>query len=413
MNERIRKLMEKRTEAMTKARALLDKAAAEERDLTEEEQTQYDGWDQEIDSLGAQITREERLCEREQALERSANGQNNPAMNRQPGGQPTDNTDGTESRDYRQSVVRYLVTGQNDGGARFDNFGGSEARTIMGVSITGTGATGGVLAPATLERTLLDYVKNYNIMRQLATVRSSNSDVDIPYTTTHTQAYHIAEGADFTRSTPAWAKKSMKAYKAGALTVVTHEAMQDMFIDLEGWIRDDFGDAFATLEEHDFFNGSGTGEPTGVIGSATLGVTAAAAAAITSDEMIDLAHSLERKYRDKAVWVMNDSTIKLIRKLKLTNTGDYIWQPGLQAGQPDRLLGKPVHVSSEMPAAATGATAILYGDFSRYRILDRRGLYFQRLNELYATSGQVGYLAYRRYDGKLLDSAAVKKLVMA
>lgn len=410
MNERIRAMVEKRTAALQKARALLDKAAAEERDLTTEEQAQYDGWDSEIDSLSAQINREERLSEREAAAERSLNGDRNPVLNRQPGGQSTGEGDGTESRDYRQSVVRYLIDGERDGVARFDSFGG-ETRTIMGVSITGTGATGGVLAPTVLERTLLDYVKNYNIMRRLATVRSSTSDIDIPYTTTHTQAYHITEGNDFTKSTPAWNKTSMKAYKVGALTVVTHEAMQDMFIDLEGWIRDDFGDAFAALEEHDFFKGSGTGEPTGVISSATQ--AGEAVAAITADTIIDVAHSLERKYRDKAVWVMNDSTIKLLRKLKLTNTGDYIWQPGLQAGQPDRLLGKPVYTSNEVDEAATKKAAILYGDFSRYRILDRRGLYFQRLNELYATSGQVGYLAYRRYDGKLLDTAAVKKLVMA
>ncbi len=411
MNDRIKELMEKRAEALQKARALLDKAAEEKRDLTNEEQTQYDGWDGEIEQYTRQIDREERLSGFEAEAQRSANGDRNPALNRQPGGAETPEGDGTESRDYRQSVIRYLVAGTNDGRARFDRANDSELRTIMGVSITGDGATGGVLAPTTLERALLDFNKEYNIMRRIATVRSSNSDVDIPYTTTHTTAYHIAEGADFTRSTPAWDKVSMKAYKAAALTVVTHEAMQDMFLDMENWIREDFGRAFADLEENDFVNGTGSGQPTGFLGSASSALTTASASAVTGDELIDLIHSVDRKYRERAVFVMSDTALKAVRKLK-TGDGQYIWQPGLQSGQPDRLLSYALYTCAKMPAVAGGATPIAFGDFRFYRILDRRGLYIQRLNELYATSGQVGFMAYRRYDGKLLDANAVKKITM-
>lgn len=411
MNERIRKMMEKRAAALTAARAILDAAAAEDRSLTAEEEQQYNGYDAEIDRLTAEIDREERLCEREEAAQRSANGDRNPAMGQQPGGQERRTGDPTDSMEYRQSMIRYMATGQNDGKAQFDNYGGSEARTILGVSLTGTAATGGILAPAQLEKVLLDYNRDFNVMRKLASVRSSGSDVDIPYTSTHTQAYHIAEGAEFTASTPAWGKVSMKAYKAGALTVVTHEAMQDMFLDMENWIREDFGMAFADLEENDFVNGTGTGQPTGFLVDAASAATAAAANAITSDELLDLVFAVDRKYRERSAFVMSDTAMKLVRKLKLQNN-DYLWQPGLQAGQPDRLLGYPVHTCAKMPAVAAGAKPIAFGDFKRYRILDRRGLYFQRLNELYATSGQVGFLAYRRYDGKLLDASAIKVLTM-
>ena len=410
MNDRIRNYMEKRATAMTAARAILDKAHTENRDMTPEELTQYNGHDAEIDQLTASIDREERQAQREAAFAGSANGGQNPANRQQPGQREQRGDDRTNSPEYRQSVLRYLIAGINDGNAIIDRRQ-DETRAILGVSLTGPGATGGILAPATLERTLLDFTEQNNVMRSLASVRSSNSDVEIPYATGRAVAYHLDEGADFTASKPDWAKLSMGAYKAGALSIVTNESMQDMFIDLESWIRDDFGVAFATLEETDFVSGTGVKQPRGFMLDATVGGTAASATAITADELIDLQHALKRKFRKNATWLMNDATVKLIRKLKTTD-GQYVWQPGLKEGQPDTLLSRPLVTSDEMPVPTASNKAIAYGDFKWYRILDRRGLYFQRLNELYATSGQVGFLAYRRYDAKLLDNTAIQILKM-
>lgn len=403
--------MEQRAKALADARALLNKAEAEGRDLTAEERSQYDGFDQEYDQLTASIEREERLAQREEEQRKSANGDRNPQRDRQPGGAEQRDTPPNDTAEYRQSMLRYLITGANDGQAIVDRRGDGEARAILGVSLTGTGATGGVLAPSVLERTLLDFSEHYYLMRRISSVRNSGSDIEIPYSTAGTVAYHLDEGADFTKSTPAWSKLAMGAYKVGALSVVTHEAMEDMFINLENWIRDDFGTAFAELEEDDFVNGDGVKKPRGFMLDAETGVTTAAAAAITADELIDMQHALKRKFRNNAIWVMNDATVKAIRKLK-DSSGQYLWQPSIQAGKPNTLLGRTLEVSDRMPTVAAGAKAIAYGDFNWYRILDRRGLYFQRLNELYATSGQVGFLAYKRYDAKLLDNSAIQILKM-
>jgi HK97 family phage major capsid protein len=403
-------MMDKRAKAMTSARAILDKAQGENRDMTPEELTQYNGFDAEIDQLTTSIDREQRMSDREAQFSETANGNQNPANRSQPGQREQRTEDRTNSPEYRQSVLRYLIAGINDGNAIVDQRR-DEVRSILGVSLTGAGATGGILAPATLERTLLDFTEQYNVMRGLASVRSSNSDVEIPYATNRAVAYHLDEGADLTASTAAWAKLAMGAYKAGALSIVTNEAMQDMFIDLETWIRDDFGMAFAALEETDFVSGTGVKQPKGFLLDATKGVTAASSTAITADELIDLQHALKRKFRKNATWLMNDATIKLVRKLKDEN-GQYLWQPGLKEGQADTLLARPLVTSDEMPLPEAGKQAIAYGDFKWYRILDRRGLYFQRLNELYAVSGQVGFLAYRRYDAKLLDATAIQTLDM-
>ena len=117
-------------------------------------------------------------------------------------------------------------------------------------------------------------------------------------------------------------------------------------------------------EEESFFTGDGTGKPLGILaatGGAETGITAASATAITADELIDLFYSLKAPYRRNAVWVLNDSTIKAIRKLK-DNQGQYLWQPSLTAGAPDLLLGKPVRTSAYMPAIAADAKTIAFGD---------------------------------------------------
>ena len=109
---------------------------------------------------------------------------------------------------------------------------------------------------------------------------------------------------------------------------------------------------------------------------------------------------------------MNDATAKLIRKLKDGNS-QYLWQPGLQAGQPDMLLGHRVVTSTAMPTAAVNALTVVFGDLSGYHVADRQGTAIQRLNELYAANGQVGFRGWKRMDGKVVDATGLKHLKQA
>lgn len=402
----IRELREKRAAAVAAMRAIVDAAEKEERELTQDEENQYARHNTDVDAFGERITREERLAGLEEELRESANGEANPARVRNPGGAPR-RQDATDAPEYRSAMLRYLFNGAVNQNlrmdARADNIN-EELRSVLGTALSGTGS---VLAPASFERALLDEITKVNVVRSLADVRSSNSDVDIPYASSHTQAYRIAEGADFTASTPAFAKLTMKAYKVGALSYVTHEALQDMLIDVEAWVRDDFARAFADFEEKDFITGTGSNAPQGVLVGGTSALTSAGATAITADELLALMYAVNAKYRKNGVFLLNDATALLLRKLKDANE-QYIWQPSVQMGQPDMLFGKRVEYSDTMPVVAAGAKAVAFGDFKKFRILDRRGLFYQRLNEVAATSGQVGFLAYRRYDSRLIDAEAIK-----
>ena len=195
---------------------------------------------------------------------------------------------------------------------------------------------------------------------------------------------------------------------------MSNELLNDSVFNLEQYISKEFARRIGTKEEDAFFNGDGAGKPTGILnttGGAEIGVTASSATAITADEIIDLFYALNAPYRKNAVWVLNDATVKAVRKLKDGN-GNYLWQPALTANTPDMLLGRPVFTSSYVPTVAAGAKVIAFGDFKYYWIADRQGRNFKKLSELYATTDQTGFVATQRVDGKLILPEAIKVLKM-
>ena len=152
-------------------------------------------------------------------------------------------------------------------------------------------------------------------------------------------------------------------------------------------------------------------KPTGLMVTAPIGKTTASATAITSDEIIDLFYALPAPYRANATWVMNDQTIKAVRKMK-DSQGNYLWVQGF-GGVPDSILGRPVYASEFVDQIATGKKVMAFGDISYYKIADRKSRVFQRLNELYSATGQVGFRGYERVDGILSLPEAVAVLKMA
>ena len=278
----------------------------------------------------------------------------------------------------------------------------------------GTDSEGGYLVPDEYERTLVEALEEENIFRQMAKViKTSSGDRKIPVVASKGTASWIDEEGAYPESDDSFGQVSIGAYKLGTMIKVSEELLNDSVFDLQSYISREFARRIGAKEEEAFFTGDGKGKPLGVLaatGGAETGVTAASATAVTADELMDLYYSLKSPYRKKSVWVLNDSTIKAIRKLK-DNNGQYLWQPSLTAGAPDMILGRPIKTSAYMPAIAAGAKTIAFGDFSYYWIADRQGRSFKRLNELFAATGQVGFLASQRVDGKMILAEAVKVLV--
>ena len=276
----------------------------------------------------------------------------------------------------------------------------------------GTDSEGGFLVPDEFEKQLIDKLHDENIIRGYATIITTESgDRKIPVVASHGAAAWTDEEAEYTESDDAFGVVTLGAHKLATIIKVSEELLNDSAFNLETYIASEFVRRMAAAEEDAFINGNGTGKPTGLLTTGETGLTAASASAITADEIIDLYHSLRTPYRKNAQFIANDTTIKAIRKLK-DNNGQYVWQPGLQAGQPDTILNRPILTSQHMPEIGAGKKILLFGDLSYYWIADRQGRTFQRLSELYAKIGQVGFRVFQRLDGKLILPEAVKTLQM-
>ena len=277
----------------------------------------------------------------------------------------------------------------------------------------GDDAEGGYLVPDEYERHLVEALEEENVFRRLAhTINTDSGERKIPVVASKGTANWIDEEGPYVESDDQFSQITIGAHKLGTTIKVSEELLRDSVFDLEAYISREFARRIGAREEESFFSGDGNGKPLGILadaGGAEVGVTAASATAITADELMDLFHSLKAPYRSKAVWVMNDATIKAVRKLK-DNNGQYLWQNSLTADAPHTLLGRPVYTSAYMPTIAASAKSIAFGDFKYYWIADRQGRSFKRLNELYAQTGQVGFMGSQRVDGKLILPEAIKVL---
>ena len=395
MNQ-ILELREKRAKAWDAAKAFLDSKRGNDGMLSAEDAATYDKMEADVVALGREIER----LERQSAIDRELSQPVGKPITARPGADADKGKTGTATDEYKAAFWRTMRAK-------------SVPHEVVNALQVGVESEGGYLAPDEYQRTLIEALEEQNIFRQLAHVISTSSgDRKIPVVASKGTASWIDEEAAYPESDDSFGQVSIGAYKLATMLKVSEELLNDSVFDLPSYIAREFARRIGAAEEEAFFTGNGTGKPTGILnatGGAETGVTAASATAISMDEVMDLYYSLRAPYRRNAVFIMNDSTVKAIRKLKNGN-GDYLWQPSLTAGQPDTLLGRPVYTSSYMPAIAAGNKTILFGDLGYYWVADRQGRSFKRLNELYAATGQVGFLASQRVDGKLVLAEAVKVL---
>lgn len=386
-----------RAKTWEKAKSFLDERRGKDGILGSEDTATYERMEKEITDLGGEIERQERL----DAFERELNAHvGMPITSRPETISKEAPKSGRASDEYRKAFWNQMRRRENE----------MQLRNALQV---GSDTEGGYLVPDEFERTLVEALEEENLFRSIAhIIHTSSGDRKIPVSASKGEAAWIDEEGAYPESDDSFGQVTIGSYKLGTIIKVSEELINDSVFDIEGYIAREYARRIGSKEEAACFSGDGSGKPLGILaatGGAQTGVSAASATALSCDEVIDLFYSLRSPYRKNAIWLLNDSTTKAIRKLKDGN-GQYIWQPSLAAGNPDSILSRPVRTSAYMPEIASGAKTLAFGDFSYYWIADRQGRTFKRLGELFAPNGQVGFLGSQRVDGRLILAEAVKVL---
>lgn len=393
----ILELREKRNKAWEAAKAFVETKRDKDGLLSAEDAATYVEMEQKVQNYSAEIARTEEM----EAMEAELNKPVNTPLTGKPmnGGKEPQKKTGRASDEYKDAMLHAIR----------NNF-----RNIRNVLSEGIDTDGGYLVPEEYDSRLIEGLEEENIFRRLGTTITTSGERKINIAGSKPAAAWIDEGEALTFGDAKFDQINLDAHKLHVAVKVTEELLYDNAFGLENYLIRAFSRALANAEEDAFLNGDGTGKPLGIFaeqGGGEIGVTAASATEITADEIINLVYALKRPYRKKAKFIMNDATIAALRKLKDEN-GQYLWQPSLQAGEPDRLFGYEVMNSAYVPVIEAGKPVIAFGDFSYYNIGDRGVRSFAELKELFAGNGMVGFVAKERVDGKLVLAEAVQILKM-
>ena len=276
-----------------------------------------------------------------------------------------------------------------------------------------TVASDGGLVPQGFADQIIAKLDENATVRQFATVinTAGGEDIKFPTITALSSASLVTEGNAIGESDPTSGSITLGAFKYAYLVQVSSELLADEGVDIEGFLANDSGRALGNGAGADFVGGNGSSKPHGVVDKASAGVTCASATAITTDEVIDLYYSVTAPYRQNGAWLMNDATVKAIRQLKDSNN-QYLWQPSLQLGNPDNLLGSPIATDPNVETIATAKKVMAFGDMSKYYIREAGGIQVDRSVDFAFANDLVTFRFIYRADGDLMDSNAVKRMVM-
>jgi HK97 family phage major capsid protein len=293
---------------------------------------------------------------------------------------------------------------------------------IQNTMSTTTPGEGGYTVAQEWATSVLDALKAFGGMRQAATVIQTSGVGQLNYPTsdgTTEVGEIIAENQTATSADISFGTKSLVAYKYSSKVVaVPFELLQDSNVDIEAFIRSRLATRLGRITNQHFTTGTGTNQPNGIVTATSAGVTAAAGntATITYDNLVNLEHSIDPAYRQGAKFMMNDSSVKIIRQIK-DGQSRPIFVPGYETGSPggapNSIFGREIIVNQDMASMAANAKSILFGDFSYYVIRDVMAMeMFRFTDSAYTKLGQVGFLAWMRSGGNFIDvGGAVKQYV--
>lgn len=393
--EHIRATFEARQNAVSELRALADEIGANE--PTAEQRAKEVRLHETIDTASERIEEGLRALEADKAAEESRSRLDALTETRTEGTAPG----GTSDRDVLGALLR--------GERRSAEFAPTEVRDLT----TGGAAGESNLIPDTLYGQLHEYLRETStvVAANSRVIRTSGGEVmRFPKVTAYSTAQIVGEAAPIPNSDPNFDRISLNAYKYGVLLRMSHEMMADPAFDLIGFLARQAGVSMGHGIGTHLLVGDGTGKPNGVVTAATKSKVLAAAGTITGDELIDLMHTVASPYRKNAAWLFEDTTVASIRKLKDSN-GQYLWQPGLQAGEPDRILGKPVFTDPSMASGSTLSAKIgLFGDMQSYITRFSGSLRIERSDDFAFDTDETVWRVLQRADGDLIDPNGVATL---
>jgi HK97 family phage major capsid protein len=277
-----------------------------------------------------------------------------------------------------------------------------------------TDSAGGFTVPDDFQREMLKNLVLFSPIRQTARVSQAvGSEILLPVRSGNLTAAWVSETAARPATQPTYGQVKLTVHEMACYVDVSNQLLEDSAFQMESELAADFGEEFGRLEGASFIAGTGTGQPKGLLTETLAEVNSGAAAAITSDGLIDLFHSLPTAYAQNATWIMNRSTISAVRKLK-DSSGRYLWVEPMSEGNAANILGRPVLECPDMPDVAAGAEAVVFGDFNAgFRIFDRVNLSVLRDPYSQAANGMTRFHARRRVAGGVVKPEAFRLLKIA
>lgn len=392
--EYIERQLELRARAWEEAKALLDVAAAEQRDLSGEEQASYDRIMADLDTRAKTIESLQKDAERESRVNAAIAGYEDVAR-------PVVERSATRQNDAE--LIRSLARGE----VRTANF---EKRDI-------TGSSTGAPVPTSFYDQVILKARLVGPMLDLSTVLNTQGgeNIQIPNLNTYSTASVYTQGSTIAESDPAFnAFVTLGAFKYAFLTQISRELIEDAGVDILSFLADQTGNAMGFAVNSALTIGTGTTEPNGLMTKTSAGVTGGTgvSGAFTADNLIDLLYSLDGAARrlPGVGFMMNGTSIGKVRKLK-DNEGQYLFQPGLALGTPDTLLGYPLYENPAIVDTATNAKSVACGHFPSYFVRQVGGIRLDRSDDFAFSSDLITFRATIRLDGNLPQTSHIKHFV--
>lgn len=290
---------------------------------------------------------------------------------------------------------------------------------IQAAMSTTTGSEGGYTVATEFSRSLIEAMKQMGGVRAVADAIQTATGAQMLFPTadaTSEEGEIVGENGAVSTGETTFGQANMGVYKYSSKSIaLPFELLQDSFIDIEAYIKSLLALRLGRIQNRHQTVGTGTGQPRGIVTGASVGKTGATGqtTSVTYDDLVDLEHSVDPIYRSRAAWMFHDDVLKVLRKIKDTQ-GRPIFVPGYEQGNPggapDRLMGRAININQNMAAMAANAKSILYGDFSKYLIRDVMDVtLFRMTDSAYTLKGQVGFVAFCRSGGNLLDVGGAVK----